>query len=193
VSGEVIAARTIEGVVRGVYRAPPDDFVSAAVDTLALTYDGIPDDRHAGTTRLSGAREPWYPRGTPMRNERQLSILSEEELAEIAASLGIPSLPPEWIGGNLLLGGIPRLSLLPPRSILMFASGAAVRIDGDNGPCRSSGRSIAAQSGVSAHEFAFVQTARHKRGLVGWVEREGTVNPGDAVKIRIWEQAIYAG
>jgi hypothetical protein len=114
-------------------------------------------------------------------------------MAEIASGLGIVALPAEWIGGNLLLEGIPSLTRLPPRSILMFPSGAAIRIDGDNGPCRISGSSIAAHTGVAKHEFDFVQAAKGKRGLVGWVEREGTVSPGDAVKIRIWEQAIYAG
>ena len=154
----------------------------------------FPGDVHAGLYRQSGAREPWYPRGTPMRNERQLSILSAEELAEVATRLAIPKLSPEWIGGNLLLAGIPDLSLLPPRSILMFPSGAAIRIDGDNGPCRHSGRSIAGHvPGRADLELGFVKAAKHKRGLVGWVEREGEVRAGDLVRIRVWEQKLYAG
>ncbi len=185
-------ARNIEGRLEGVYKAPPETFVSAAVDHLDLIYDGIAGDRHAGLYRKSGAREPWYPRGTPMRNERQLSILSTEEMADVAAAMNIPELLPEWIGGNLLLSGIPELSRLPPRSILMFPSGAAIRIDGDNGPCRQSGRAIAEHvAGRPDLEFAFVKAARHRRGLVGWVEREGTIKPGDPVKIRVWEQALY--
>jgi len=128
-----------------------------------------------------------------MRNERQLSILSAEELAEVVVAMAIASLDPAWIGGNLVLAGIAQLSALPPRSILMFPSGAAIRIDGDNGPCRSSGRAIAAATGVASHEFDFVKTAKHKRGLVGWVEREGTVSPGDSVRIRVWEQMLYPG
>jgi hypothetical protein len=172
----------------------PDDFVTTAAHHLTLTYAGIPGDRHSGLVRPSGAREPWYPRGTEMKNERQLSILSAEELVEVAAAMAIPELKPEWIGGNLLLSGIPNLSLLPPRSILMFPSGAAVRIDGDNGPCRTSGRSIAAQFPDRPDvELGFVKAAKYKRGLVGWVEREGEISPGDAIKIRVWEQAPYPG
>lgn len=186
-------AHMIEGRVAGAYAAPDGHVASSAVPQLQLTYEGIPNDRHAGLTRASGPREPWYPRGTPMRNERQVSILSVEEMAEVAASLALAELPAEWIGANLLLEGIPRLSHLPPRSILMFPSGAAIRIDGDNGPCRISGRSIAAQTGVAQHEFAFVQAAKGRRGLVGWVEREGSVSPGDTVQIRIWSQADYPG
>ncbi len=188
---EFIPARNIEGRVLGVYRAPPDDFVTATTETLTLTYEGIPGDSHAGLYRKSGAREPWYPRGTPMRNERQLSILSAEELAEVATTLAIAELKPEWIGGNFLISGIGDLSLLPPRSILMFPSGAAIRIDGDNGPCRISGRSIAAHAGRADLEFAFVKAAKYKRGLVGWVEREGEVRAGDTVTVRVWEQKPY--
>jgi hypothetical protein len=187
------AAHMIEGRVAAVYVAPGGDIASVSQPQLHLTYEGVPGDRHAGLTRKSGGREPWYARGTPMRNERQLSIVSAEELAEVATALGVAALPAEWIGANLLFGGIPQLSRLPPRSILMFPSGAAIRIDGDNGPCRGSGRSIALQTGVAKHEFDFVQVAKGKRGLVGWVEREGVVSPGDIVKIRIWTQADYAG
>jgi hypothetical protein len=73
----------------------------------------------------------------------------------------------------------------------MFESGAAVRIDGDNGPCRTAGRSIAGEIGRPDIEFAFVKAAKHKRGLVGWVECEGPVRPGDTVRIRVWEHALY--
>jgi hypothetical protein len=188
---DVIRAQTIAGTVDGVFAALGEDFVSEAVEVLRLTYEGIPGDVHAGLTRKSGAREPWYPRGTPMRNDRQLSILSREELAEVAAALELDELPPQWIGGNLMLSGIGSLSLVPPRSLLTFPSGAAIRVDGDNGPCRASGRAIAARAERPALEFAFVKAAMHKRGLVGWVEREGEIRPGDWVKLRIREQAIY--
>ena len=190
---DTIRGQTIAGVVRGVYAAPGEDFVTSPVEVLKLSYEGIPGDLHSGLYRKSGAREPWYPRGTPMRNDRQVSMLSEEEMAEVAATLGLNQRPAEWIGGNLLFGGIPSLSLVPPRSLLMFPSGAAIRIDGDNGPCRSSGRAVAERAGRAELEFGFVKAAMHKRGLVGWVEREGEIRAGDGVKLRIREQAIYPG
>jgi hypothetical protein len=189
---ERVPSRTIEGRVEGVYWAPHKTFVSEPLDVLTLTYEGIPGDRHSGLYRESGPREPWYPRGTPMRNERQLSILSAEENAEVAATMGIAELKPEWIGGNLLLSGVPHLSALPPRSILWFPSGAAVRIDGDNGPCKKSGASIASNiPGRPDLELGFVKAAKHKRGVLGWVEREGEVRAGDVVRIRVWEQVLY--
>lgn len=188
-----LAAQKLSGRLTWVGWAPGETFVSTAADVLTLTYAGIPGDLHSGLVRQSGAREPWYRRGTPMRNERQLSILSREELDEMAETLGIAELPPEWIGGNLVIKGVAELSRLPPRTILMFPSGAAVRIDGDNGPCRLSGRSIAEHFPERPKlEFEFVQAAKHKRGLVGWVEREGEIRSGDEVKIRVWEQALYS-
>ena len=187
------AATTLTATLAWTGWAPGADFTTTtATDRLDLTYEGIAGDVHAGLYRKSGAREPWYPRGTPMRNERQLSILSVEEMAEVASDLGLSELRPEWIGGNLLLSGIPRLSLLPARSILMFPSGAAIRIDGDNGPCRHSGRGIVAHHPDRPElEFRFVEAAKHKRGLVGWVEREGPVSHGDSSKVRVGEHTLY--
>ena len=187
-----LPARSLEAKVEGVYWAPHATFVSEPLAALDLTYEGIPGDRHAGLYRRSGPREPWYPRGTPMRNERQLSILSLEENAQIAGALGIAELKAEWIGGNIVLSGVPQLSRLPPRTLLMFPSGATIRIDGDNGPCRKSGAAIAAHvAGRPDIEFGFVEAARRRRGILGWVEREGRVHPGDPVRLRIWTQALY--
>ena len=100
-----VPAQKRVGTVRGVYAATEGGFETRAVPALTLTYDGIPGDRHAGMLRPSGPREPWHPRGTEMRNERQLSILGADELLAVAERLGIERLEPEWIGGNLVLAG----------------------------------------------------------------------------------------
>ena len=97
---EYLPARTIEAMVKGVYWAPRDTFVSEPLDVLGLTYDGIPGDRHAGLYRDSGPREPWYPRGTPMRNERQLSILSVEEAATFMFCHGAVTGPMHMISAS---------------------------------------------------------------------------------------------
>lgn len=188
---ERLPARNIEATVAWLGFAPGKDFVTVPAERLDLTYAGIPGDCHAGLTRKSGVREPWYERGTPMRNERQLSILSVEELAEVAAAMDLSSLEGAWIGGNIVLSGVPSLSLLPPRTLLMFPSGATVRIDGDNGPCRSSGRAIAAATNRPEAEFSFVKAAKYKRGLLGWVECEGAISLGEPITIRVWEQQLY--
>lgn len=189
-----LPGRTIKGTVVGLLHAPGSSFETVPVDRLDLTFDGIEGDRHAGMIRKSTSREPWHRRATPVRNERQLSILSPQELAEIATALGIADLPAEWIGGNIVIEGIPHLTRLPPRTILMFEGGATVRIDGDNAPCRKSGAAIAAHvRGRPEIELGFIAAARFRRGLVGWVESEGLVEMGEVVTARIFEQPIYPG
>jgi MOSC domain-containing protein YiiM len=185
--------KTIEGRVASLYWAPGASFITTPLSAMTLGYEGIPGDKHAGLTRRSGVREPWHTRGTEMRNERQLSILSAEELAEIAATLGLPHLRPEWIGANLVLSGIPQLTHLPPRTVLQFEDGAAIRIDGDNAPCRSAGRGIVQHVPDRPDlEFAFVKAAMGKRGLVGWVEVPGTIAVGEGVKALIWPVQPYS-
>ncbi|MGI9357485.1 MAG: MOSC domain-containing protein [Rhizobiaceae bacterium] len=185
-------AQKISGTVIGLFKADGREFVTKPVDELPLTFEGIPGDVHAGHTRRSGAREPWYPRGTEMRNERQLSILSAKEMRTIARRLDLRELKSEWIGGNLLVDGIEALTMLPPRTLLFFKDGVTIKIDGDNAPCRDAGRSIARHVGDRPDiDLAFPQQAKHLRGLVGWVEKEGTISAGERFEARIPEQRIY--
>jgi len=185
-----LPAQTLTARVEGTYVVEGRAVESTPRPELILTYAGIVGDRHEGLTRKAGPREPWYPRGTPMRNERQISIVGAEELAEIATALGIPHLDPTWIGANLVLSGLPNLTRFAPRTLLLFPSGATIRIDGDNDPCRKSGAAIATHANRPDLQFAFVKAAKDKRGLVAWVEREGAIKPGDEVKVRTWRQLV---
>ncbi len=197
------APRKLSGKITEVLQAGGKDFVSSPVDMLALSYEGISGDIHAGLTRPSGSREPWYKRGTEMRNERQLSILSIEEIEEIRVGMGIEKFEAGWIGANLVLEGIPAMSYLPPRTLLFFEGGVTLRVDGYNAPCRLAGGSIAKSVGAPAGPdgdymssdmaLAFKDAAHMKRGLVAWVEREGKIRPGETVTARLWEQWIYPG
>ncbi len=146
---EIVAGRRLKAQVAQVLMAGGRDFVSKPVEVLTLDYDGIQGDFHAGLTRQSGGREPWYERGTQMRNERQLSILSVEELAVIADNLGIARLEAGWIGANLVLEGVEAMSFLPPRTLMFFEGGVTLRIDGYNAPCRLAGGEIARHVGAS--------------------------------------------
>jgi hypothetical protein len=69
-----------------------------------------------------------YPRNTIIRNVRQLSILSEEEIDAIASELGAASVHPQSLGASMVVRGIPDFSHLPPNSRLMTDSGATVTI-----------------------------------------------------------------
>jgi MOSC domain-containing protein YiiM len=165
---------------------------SVAVPALRLDFEGPAGDRHYGITRHAGAREPWHPRDTVISNIRQVSVLSVEEMAVVAARLGIPELKAEWIGGTILIGGVPRLSYLPAGTRLFFAGGASLLITEQNGPCRIAGRAIAAHFPERPElELEFPKQAKGLRGVVGAVERPGTVTPGSAVEVRVPEQWIY--
>ncbi|MCE7029884.1 MOSC domain-containing protein [Jiella avicenniae] len=185
-------ARRLEGRIGGLFRTRGEDFETVRVESLDLGFDGIAGDRHGGFTRRSGGREPWYERGTEMRNERQLSLLASDELAAVAAAMDIAEIRPEWIGGNLLVEGIAQLSLLPPRTLLFFRGGVTLKVDGDNAPCRFAGRSIAEKVGGGTDvELGFVRAARKRRGLVAWVEKPGTIGEGEGFEAHIPEQWIY--
>lgn len=182
------------GVVRGVYAAIGEagaDFVTAPLDALELTPDGIVGDRHAGRFRHSTAREPWLERGTILNNDRQLSALSVEELGTIAAALTLPTLDPRLIGANLVIEGLPDFSRIPAGSHLAFGGdwggkgrfdGAAIlQVSAFNHPCRGPGRKLAAAHARPELEFGFVRAARALRGLVLGVSLPGRIRVGDAV------------
>ncbi len=186
---EILPGRKIAAKVTGVYAARGEDFVTEAVGELKLGFEGIERDFHQGHTRRSGSREPWYPRGTEMRNERQLSIVAPDELGVIAERMGIAEVKAEWIGANLVLDGIPRLSMLPSGTMLFFAGGVTVKVDAQNGPCRLAER--AGIPDVTAGALLFPKVAKRLRGLVAWVEKPGIIMPGELVSVRVPEQWIY--
>ncbi|HWK65999.1 MAG TPA: molybdenum cofactor sulfurase [Rhizobiaceae bacterium] len=191
---EILPGRKLSAIVSGANAANSRHFVTTAVESLALGFDGIEGDVHAGHTRRSGGREPWYPRGTEIRNERQLSIVAPDELAVIAERMGIDEVKPEWIGANLLISGIPRLSMLPAGTLLFFRGGVTLKVDAQNGPCRISGRSIAEHAGMAdrdAGSLLFPKAAKRLRGLVAWVEKPGRIANGEEISVRVPEQWIY--
>ena len=87
---------------------------TSRVPSLKATFEGLEGDLHAGLTRLSDVRVPHYPRRTVICNTRQFSMLSIEELAEIAQALEIPQVLPEWVGANLAMPCIANLTMLSP-------------------------------------------------------------------------------
>ncbi|MFD2058578.1 MOSC domain-containing protein [Mesorhizobium calcicola] len=191
---EIVPARKLAAKVAALYLAPSDHFETRPVDALRLGFDGISGDFHAGATRRSGGREPWYPRGTEIRNERQLSIAAADELAVVAERMGLVAIKPEWIGANLLIEGVPHLSMLPAGTLLFFKDGVTIKVDAQNGPCRIAGRSIAEHAGmadVEAGALLFPKAAKRLRGIVAWVEKAGMIKAGEEISVRVPEQWIY--
>ena len=155
----------------------PGTFVTRSVQELKLQLGGIEGDRHFGITRPAGVRENHQPRGAEIMNARQLSLVSVEELTEVAQTLGVPALDWQKLGANLVIEGLPQLSSVKPSTRLVFPSGATIVVDAENAPCSKPAREL--------QQPHFVKAATHKRGLVGWVERAGLVHAGDAMTL--WE------
>jgi MOSC domain-containing protein YiiM len=156
-----------------------------------LLFSGIKDDMHAGLTRKSDVRTiKQYARDTDIRNVRQLTLVSEEELAEIAGLMGIPEMKAAWLGANVVTSGIPDLTLLTPSTRLQFPSGATIVVDMENFPCRQ-----VADVVTQYHpepKAGLVASAMHKRGVTAWVEREGIINGGDDITLWLPPQRLYA-
>ncbi len=165
-------------------------FEKSVVSFMTLTFAGPEGDCHTGETRKSDSRTlKLYPRNIDIRNVRQLTLLSVEELADVAAELGIEAIDPGWFGANVLIEGIPDLTLLPPSTRLQFPSGATVVVDMENMPCRQ----IADRVGERYPDVQsrVVKASTHKRGVTVWVEREGDIRNGDAVSVFVPPQRLY--
>lgn len=160
------------------------------VPEARLLFSGMEGDCHGGLTRKSDSRMlKQFKRGTPVKNARQVSILSTEELADVARIMAIPRVLPEWVGANLVTRGIPDLTLLPPSTRLQFPSGAMIVVDMENLPCRYPAEII--ERHHPEQTAGFVKAAKHKRGVVGWVEAEGVIRAGDTIIIWIPPQRPY--
>jgi MOSC domain-containing protein YiiM len=160
----------------------------AAMD---LNFAGIAGSVHGGETRASCSRvTAQHPRGTPIGNERQVSILSAEEMAEIAARMGLEALDPARLGASIVIEGIPDLSHLPPSSRLQAPSGATLVVDMQNRPCILPARSI--DTVHPGFGKAFKTAANGRRGVTAWVQREGRIALGDTLTLHVPDQRVWA-
>ena len=162
----------------------PDALLTVKRNTVQASLEGLEGDKHSGFTRASDSRTPFYERGTLIRNDRQISIVSSEELALIAGRLGLPEILPEWLGANLEIVGIPNLTLLPPTTRIFFPQEAVLTVTAENHPCKGPGR-ILQQQYVHEPDLVarFVQAAQHLRGVVAVVERAGVITVDDELRV----------
>ncbi len=181
-----------EAVYLGVNADRAAGLESAPLDRIAVGYDGFEGEAHGGLTRPSCSRVLLqYPRGTEIRNARQITILSAEELAAIGAAMGLPEpVRPEWVGANLVLKGVPELTQVPPGARLIFESGAALTVDLENGPCKFPGEVIERVHPGFGKKFP--AAARGRRGLTAWVERTGAIALGERCRLHLPPARIYA-
>lgn len=164
---------------------------SDPVDTLELTFAGVEGEAHSGLTRPSCSRVlSQYPRDTTIRNVRQLTILSSEELAEIATEMGLDRLEPRFVGASLVIAGIADFTHVPPASRLQSETGTTLTIDMENRSCNLPGREIeAAHPGVGK---TFKAAAAGRRGVTAWVEREGRLVLGERLRLHVPSQRGWA-
>ena len=173
-----------------VNSTPDEDLSSSRIESAEVTYQGFQNESHSGLVRKSCVRvRNMYAEGTEIRNTRQISILSSEDLAQIAGNMGVSHLEPEWVGANLVLSGIPNFTRLPPSTRLLFEGGAAIVIDVENSPCKYPGEIIDRHHPGSGKLFA--NSAVGLRGVTGWVEREGRISTGDSIRVFIPPQQMY--
>lgn len=165
---------------------------STPLAALVCTLDGPEGESHSGRTRPACSRVTnLYRKNDPIANTRQLSILSAEELAQIATEMGLEALDPALVGANMVVEGLPDFSFLPPSSRLQGPDGVTLTIDMNNRPCTLPVAPIdAAHPG---HGRAFKAAAKDRRGVVAWVEREGTFRLGDTLTLFVPDQRAWLG
>lgn len=161
--------------------------LASPLERMDVVFEGTAGESHAGLTRPACVRvSKQYPEGLTIRNVRQFSVLSQEEIDVIGAELDIENLSPTLFGANIVIAGIPDFTLIPPSSRLQFSSGATLAVDMENRPCNLVTREI-----TKAHDGrgkAFKAAAINRRGVTAWTEAEGPISLGDSVRLHIPSQ-----
>ncbi|WP_171125712.1 MULTISPECIES: MOSC domain-containing protein [unclassified Ruegeria] len=164
---------------------------ASAVREMSLGFAGAAGERHEGVNRSSCVRmKNLYPQGTEIRNVRQLSVLSEDEMQATAAEMGLDALDPSFLGVSILLRGIPDFTHVPPSSRLQGPDGVTITVDMENRPCVIPGREV--ESDLPGHGAAFKPAAKGRRGVTAWVERPGVLKLGDRMKLFVPDQRAWA-
>ncbi len=165
---------------------------SQPVDEIVAQFDGPLGEAHGGVTRASCSRViEQYPRDTEIRNTRQFAVLCAQELAAIAAEMGLEALDPGLIGTTMVISGIPDFTHLPPSARLQAPSGATLVVDMENRPCSLPARPI--ETRHAGKGAAFKSAAKGLRGVTAWVEREGVFRLGDQITLHIPDQRGWQG
>lgn len=175
----------------GVVRDRAAALAADSVQAVMARFDGPEGEAHGGLTRASCSRVlAQYKHGTTIRNTRQFSVLSAEDLDAIAARMGIAALDPVLVGASMVIAGIPDLSHLPPSSRLQAEGGATLVVDMENRPCQLPAKPIeAAHPGFGAK---FRNAAKGRRGITAWVEAEGMLRLGQNVTLHVPDQPVWA-
>ncbi|MCX7288430.1 MAG: MOSC domain-containing protein [Rhodobacterales bacterium] len=191
-------AQTARVVWLGYQPVPVEKLVitSKPLAEMQLTFAGLEGEVHAGLTRPSCSRVTrQHPKGTEIRNVRQLCVVSAEEMDEVARDMGIERMDRErlWacVGASLVLEGIADFTHLPPSSRLQGPDGVTLVIDMENLPCQEPAVTI--DKALPGQGKGFKAAAEGKRGVTAWVEREGVLRLGDQVTLHVPAQRAWRG
>lgn len=191
-------AKTIQGTLTGIFVCSDlNSFVTNRKEVVRILDNGIEGDKHVGWFRGADSRAKHYPKKTKIWNSRQISIVSEEELKEIAETMKVPEIKPEWLGANLCFKGVPRLTLLPPRTKIFISNyyggeDVGLYITALNKPCITPGAVIQDyHPNINGFECRFPKAAHNRRGAVAVVEHAGCIKEDSPVTVWVPDQHIY--
>ena len=163
---------------------------SDALTEIMALFSGPEGEAHGGLTRPSCSRVlGQYPRNTEIRNTRQFAIVSAEELAAMAAEMGLAELDPALVGASMVIAGIPDFTHLPPSSRLQTENGTTLVVDMENRPCTLPARPI--ETHHPGYGAKFKPAAKDRRGITAWVEREGLLRVGVQIRLHIPDQPVW--
>lgn len=158
---------------------------------VMAAFGGFPGECHGGLTRPSCSRvSAQYPRGTEIMNVRQLSIISAEEMAEVARDMEIDAVRPEWMGASIMVRGLPDFTHVPPSSRLQTPRGTTLVIDMENRPCMYPGKEEVEPHHPGKGKL-LKSAAQGRRGVTAWVEREGPLALGDVFTLHVPAQRVW--
>ncbi len=184
---------TLNGVLSGIFIARASKSLeSTRVKAVNVLDNGLQRDKHQSWFRKADARAKRYKKGTLIWNSRQISVVSEEDLALIARDLRIDKIEPEWLGANLCVKGIQDLSLLKPRTKIFIPnenkgdSEVGLYITAPNKPCMAPVEVIMKYCPqIKGYELEFVKAALSRRGVVAVVEHGGVISEGAEIAVVI--------
>jgi hypothetical protein len=163
---------------------------SVPLTEMPLSFAGYAGESHAGLTRPSCSRVlKQFPRGTEIRNVRQLAVVSAEEMTEVARDMGLEAMDYRWVGASLVLEGIPDFTHVPPSSRLQGPDGVTLVVDMENLPCQEPAVTI--EKALPGQGTGFKSAAAGKRGVTAWVEREGVLRLGDVMTLHVPQQRAW--
>jgi hypothetical protein len=186
-------SHTARVVWLGTQPDPVENLVirSVPLTEMPLSFAGYAGESHAGLTRPSCSRVlKQHKRGTEIRNVRQLAVVSAEEMAAVAAEMGLAVMDYAWVGASLVVEGIPDFTHLPPSSRLQGPDGVTLVVDMENRPCQEPAVTI--DKALPGMGKGFKRAATGKRGVTAWVEREGVLRLGDVLTLHIPDQRAWA-